>query len=60
MTKLYGFQSVYHIPERFAASIRKDIVSTRLNSNECNSQFYNHMNNECYKAYTPIKKLSKL
>ena len=43
-----------------AASIRKDIVSTRLNSNECNSQIYYHMNNKCYKAYTHIKRLSKL
>ena len=24
-----------------------------------NSQFYYHMNNECYKAYTHIKKLKK-
>ena len=43
-----------------AASIRKDIVSTRLNSIECNSQSYYHSNNERYKAYTHIKKLSKL
>ena len=41
------------------ASIRQDTVSTRLNSNECNSQFYYHMKKECYKAYTLIKKLSK-
>ena len=40
-----------------AARIRKDIVSTKLNSNECDSQVYYHMNNECYKAYTHIKKL---
>ena len=43
-----------------AANIQKGIVLIRLNSNECNSQFYYHMNNECYKAYTHIKKLSKL
>ena len=43
-----------------AVSIQKDIISTRLNSNECNLQFYYRLNNECYKAYTHIKKFSKL
>ena len=41
------------------ASIRRDTVSTRLNLNKCNSQFYYHMKKECYKGYTLIKKLSK-
>lgn len=43
-----------------ASSIRKEIVSARLNSNECNLQFYFQTNNECYRAYTHSKGLSKV
>lgn len=43
-----------------ASSIRKEIVSARVNSNECSSQFYFQTNNECYRAYTHSKRLSKL